>query len=378
MIRMSLVVVMVLGAGCMNGGIDEPESAATGALVGTGGSGNCQEWLCGTNSPQIAELGFWELNLPATPGVAGAPNNAGLQVLGFVKDSNLYLPTVVGGRLTASRRSVLSPHETITLSGAELAGGWFSLRRSDRQFRIRISEVGSVDSWAQPVVGARVVLESYLLDWSELVGDGWTEARNIRGGSPSTASDALTMVGQNQLHTLLFEGDRIDATRKLDTGVDTSWINLGVAGSALAKLALTGHTEAARNAGTFVTTLAERQAMLKMLVADYCGDGTPFTVAGQPLDWRDDRGTMALSALVADPPQPLVLEARWAATGAVCLDRPRLDAHWTALGEQTFGADVYDQVMRHCPAQMPPPCSDSSFELDGFHLLTAIVPLSRP
>src|SRR3954465_2489718 len=130
MIRMSLVVVMVLGAGCMNGGIHEPESAATGALVGTGGTGKYQEWMWGANAPQIAELGFWELNLPATPGVAGAPNNAGLQVLGFVKDSNLYLPTVVGGQLTAGGRSALSPHEMITLSGAELVGGWFSLRRS--------------------------------------------------------------------------------------------------------------------------------------------------------------------------------------------------------------------------------------------------------
>jgi len=94
--------------------------------------------------------------------------------------------------------------------------------------------------------------------------------------------------------------------------------------------------------------------------------------------WRDDRGTMSLAAWTSEPPQPLVLESRWTAAGAACLDRPRVDAHWTALGEQTFGADLYDQVRSHCPTQMPPPCGDHGFELDGFHLLTASVPRSRP
>jgi len=40
----------------------------------------------------------------------------------------------------------------------------------------------------------------------------------------------------------------------------------------------------------------------------------------------------------------------------------------------TFGLDVYDQVQAWCPLTMPPPCADSSFNTDGYHLLTATVP----
>jgi hypothetical protein len=239
-----------------------------------------------------------------------------------------------------------------------------------------VVEVGQVASWAQPTTrGPPVMLESYRLDWSELASGTWRDDRQLCTNPPRRdGDDTLTMTGPYVFHTLLFEGDRIDAKKKSDNSVDDSWFNLGCAGHALAKMALTGHTEASRNAGTFNTTLAERQTMLKMLAADYCGDGTPFTVSGQPLNWRDDRGTMKLAALLASPPQPLILESRWTADGAACLDKPRVDVHWTQLGDQVFGPDVYDKVLNNCPAKMPPPCADSSFNTAGYHLLTATVP----
>jgi hypothetical protein len=43
----------------------------------------------------------------------------------------------------------------------------------------------------------------------------------------------------------------------------------------------------------------------------------------------------------------------------------------TSLGTDTFGGDIYDQVLNHCPAQMPPACSDTSFSTSGFHLVSA-------
>jgi hypothetical protein len=156
--------------------------------------------------------------------------------------------------------------------------------------------------------------------------------------------------------------------KKLDTAVDLSWFNLGCAGSTLAKMALTGHTEGARRARAFDTSLSERQTMLKMLSGDYCGHGNAYTVAGQPLNWRDDHGTMKLAALLAQPPLPLVREARWNDKGAACLDKPRVDAHPTPLSDTTFGPDIYDQVMSEC---VLPQCDDSSFEVDGYHLLSA-------
>lgn len=361
---------LILGVGCT--GIGEPHIADTDQAIET-----CTYYECGSNSPQIAEHGFWELNLPTTLGTPGLANNVGLQVDGFVHGIDLYLPKVFGGKLTATRRATAAPFEELTLEGRQLIGGWFLLHRGLRTFRMRVSEVTGVEAWAKPSPTTAVpVLESYRLDWSELDDGTWTEFRSIQVSHPiEGATPTVNGNGTGELYTLLFEGDRIDATKKTDAAIDSSWVNFGVAGSALAKMALMGHTEAAHHAGLFETTLAERQALLKMLVADYCGDGTPFTVAGQPLRWLDDRGTLALGA--AQLP-PLTLEARWDEHGATCLNVPRLDAHWTEAGAVVFGADVYGQVAAHCGAEMPPPCGDDAFEPDGAHLVTASEPLAAP
>jgi hypothetical protein len=366
-LRISPVAVMVLvGAGCVTGDVDEPRTAsAQHELIGGGG---CDVFMCGTNSPQIAELGFWDLNVPTTLGTWGKPNVKELQIYAFYHDMGVYLPRVTRGRLFAIPTTTVAPYN-VTLSGSGLTNGFFLLSNGVRFFKITVAEVNQVASWAQPVSGfPHVTLESYLLNWNEFK-NGWGDARNVCTNPPSRENpDALGMVGSLAFHTLLFEGDLIDPVGKRDTGVDPLWFNLGCAGSALAKLALTGHTEAARNAGTFVTTLPERQTMLKLLTADYCGDGTPFTVAGQPLNWRDDRGTMKL----LKPADQLVREARWTEAGPACLDKPRVDVHPTTLSDQVFGvnADIYALATATC-AKMPPQCDDLTLETDGYHLLSA-------
>src|SRR5688572_21935299 len=73
-LRALALAVMVLGSGCVVDGLDEPrtEEAQQSVLL-------CDGWLCGTNSPQIAEFGFWQLHMPPVLGTAGLPNNVGLQ-----------------------------------------------------------------------------------------------------------------------------------------------------------------------------------------------------------------------------------------------------------------------------------------------------------
>lgn len=362
--RTSILVAVILGGGCVSDAGDNEEQPAEGVKQSALG---CPEFMCGTNSPVIANFGFWELNLPKTIGVAGEPNNVGFQVVAFIQKNNWLMPKIEEGRLTAS-------NEQVTLSGKRLIGGYFYIVREKRHFKLRVADVGSVASWAQPSPSGSpvVMLESYKLDYTEFAGFGGgggdqdRKFQQVCSNPPSDKDgDLLNMHGDLVFHTLLFEGDRIKAKEKLDTDVDKQWFNLGCAGSALAKLALTGHTEGSRAAGTFNTTLDERQAMLKLLTADYCGDGTPFTVAGQPLSWSDDYGTMKLTS------SPLALESRWNEKGAACLDKPRIDVNPTSLGTGTFGLDVYDQVKNHCPDEMPPECKDNSFDTSGYHLLSA-------
>ena len=116
---------------------------------------------------------------------------------------------------------------------------------------------------------------------------------------------------------ILFAGDRYDSLDKtvVATGAAASgWINVACAGTALAKLYLTRHTEASQ---ITVTTRGERQSMLKMFTADICGDGTSATVHGQPLLWADAKGITTFASA------PASIEAIWNDAGAVCLDTPR-------------------------------------------------------
>jgi len=143
--------------------------------------------------------------------------------------------------------------------------------------------------------------------------------------------------GENEAIT--FSGDRYDAATKtiIATGDETrGWINIACQGTALAKMFLNRHTEVSQRVAT---TRAERQAVLKMLTGDVCGDGTAFTVAGQPLLWKDQKNVTTFMAA------PASIEAVWSDTGAVCLNEPR---------RPEFAAEI----AAHCGRL--PRCSDST------------------
>ncbi|MBL9100140.1 MAG: hypothetical protein JNL82_04225 [Myxococcales bacterium] len=73
-------------------------------------------------------------------------------------------------------------------------------------------------------------------------------------------------------------------------------------------------------AGTRGATVAQRQATLRMITADYCGTGQSFTATGTPVAWRDADGR------VTPPFGEDVMEALWDEHGAICLDTPRVVA----------------------------------------------------
>jgi hypothetical protein len=124
---------------------------------------------------------------------------------------------------------------------------------------------------------------------------------------------------------LIFRGDRYDpVSAKITTGID-SWINIACAGTAIAKMHLLRHTLAGSE-GPFSTTVSQRQAMLRMLTADYCGDGTAYTVDGHPLRYADAGGWHHAYIDLSNGTDRHKVEGVWGPKGAVCLDRPRMVA----------------------------------------------------
>jgi len=333
----------------------EPTTSSASAEVTSGTE--CDVMRCGTNSPVIDGLGFHELNLQ------GAENAQHMRYARFVQGTLDYTLHVKDGRLWGTRDGKILQHAD--LKGAQI----IAKLASGKQIAITIVNVGTVHFWAVTpgtAPGAVPLIETYDLQWAEFTSSGKGEKLTPVCGNPARRDDTLGMVVRT---AVVFEGDRIDAdSKKVSAAIDPTWFNIGCAGHALAKLALTGHTEAARSFG-YATTPSERQAMLKMFTGDYCGTGEAFTIPGQPLYWRDDHGWMG------DPyPTPVStpVEARWGADGAICLGAPRLDVNIPAATAWPAGlsAPIASEILGACP--LLPPCANvDPNDLDGAHLVTA-------
>jgi hypothetical protein len=136
------------------------------------------------------------------------------------------------------------------------------------------------------------------------------------------------------------------------THCDPDWFNFGCAGQTLAKLLLTRNTCLSQERSPKVDEdmlEREREAALRLLIADYCGTGAHLTVSGEPLVWKG-----GAIPDYATPPEDL--EARWDENGAICLDRPRLVANRPANGG--FSPNIWDDIAAACPAGVPPQCVD--------------------
>jgi hypothetical protein len=259
------------------------------------GGGGCDEWGCGGNSPVVDSSAienqpartFHELHM------GGLPNAAGFVVLGARKGSVAYTVESADGGIVARPKTPDAPW----LGGRALVDLELDLRdEAGGRYTLRVAATNTTRFWAAPLDSFR----TYSLTYAP-VGD--------------SRAKPLCTTGVNE--AVLFSGDRYDALGKtvIATGDAVSgWINIACAGTALGKLYLTRHTEASQ---IIPTTRGERQAMFKMLTADVCGDGTTFTVHGQPLLWADAKGITTFAGT------PASIEAIWDSSGAVCLDNPR-------------------------------------------------------
>jgi len=322
---------------------------------------NCQGGDCPTNSPVIATFPFHEL-----PVSVKQKNPEGFSVLDLRLGNHSYTLDVKDGHLRALGGAT-------AVTGSALTGAQLWLARDGRRYAVRVTSVANVAMWARldPAKPAPRI-EAYWLDWAEIVNSTPGEWRNVCADAmlPDGTRDLL---GAPNYLTFVFEGERIDANARVITGFDPRWFNLGCAGHTLAKMDLMGHVGAAQSLG-YVTTVDERQAIMKMFSADYCGGGYPFTVPGIPLMWFDDKGW-------TQPPVPgarLRIEARWSASGAECLAVPRVTANPSAESRALWPAGVELDIKARCPTpvppakQSPPPCSDADLtNFDGDHLVTA-------
>lgn len=317
--------------------------------------GGCPEDVCGSNSPKIEAQGFHELSS------RGLRNPEQMRIVGATHGRlSSLLVRVVNGQLIANRG------QRMEWSGAALVGLRIFVEANIRdQLRTYELEVMAYRDLPYPV-GAKGVTGAYVIEYTDSSGDRQNLCGYRPGGSPRDVPGLPwdEAYGQHPLEAIVFEGDRIDtATMTIDQNLDRTWFTFGCAGHTLAKLHLTRNTHAS-DAAVHGHTHSSQQAVLKMFAGDYCGNGTPFTVAGQPLAWRDAPGVVSFYGTTT------TLEARWKESGAACLYEPRM-LYPTPEGATKF-PQILDAIRAVCPHLVDQPCSDTDISnFDGYPIVSA-------
>jgi hypothetical protein len=304
-------------------------------LLGTGG---CQPDGCGLNGVWLGSgVSFRTLYLPsisATTGTSFAPlNEARIRITGFTKigyGNNLSVD-VQGQELLGKSGG------QVVVNASNIAGAHLLLEhvnfsnQSDISYNLKINEVERSDFWIMPN-GDRALL----YDFSVTSSDGC----NIALCQPGLDEDYTgSLIGR----AVIFRGDLYtDYQVSLSPSNDTAF-NIACVGTDLHKLHMLRHTSAA-SGDTSSPTVSERQALLRLLTADYCGTGHPFTENGTPIRFGSSNPDYqpTIESLYRLDNKVSSVEAMWTKDGASCITAPRL---------QSVTREMITSI---CP--LPPPC----------------------
>lgn len=259
---------------------------------------DCPRWQCGYNTSEVNGKSLGELHL------GGLPNHDGISIHSFVpphNESPNWRLDVDGDELVARG----GPNGNSTLRGHQLVGAtiWLNIDES-ALIPIVISAYEEVTSWAsngKPIA-------AYAIRYDDA--NNPDVLRSVCQG---------TLADPSQPAVVILADERYDADTKTVIPKQKGWVTLACAGSAAAKLALLGYGPHAKfTDDSEPASVAQRQATLKMITADYCGTGHAYTHPGMPLWWENQSGTVIPNT------EPGTLEAIWNERGAVCLDDPRV------------------------------------------------------
>jgi hypothetical protein len=304
-----ILPALALVTGCITADLDPETSTDPVARYVDPGDPTCPYWGCGANSATVGDgLIFDELD---SSGVS--PNRGGLYLVGAKLASGtpvkvrvyrhwLYAVDGTGEQYWDSQLDNM----IITLKHPTYGVYEVLVVATHTQPGTLKFWVGDADVVPNYELRTRKLGESKFVQFacrSELTGDpGWN----------------------SEVHrAIVFQWDRYDAESKKvrETATDDPWFNLACAGTAPAKMHLMRHTRAgaanAYGAEPYLTPVAQRQALLKMFTADYCGNGHTFTVDGTPLSYQDRNHWKSVLGAVDTE------ESLWKDGGATCLSTPR-------------------------------------------------------
>jgi hypothetical protein len=312
-----LCTLPCLAGGCA--GIDSDDPARALAALSIDFS-RCGATGCGVNGPDTDGHGYGELH------AGGEVNELGYYISHVAGPSGKRLSLSVANSELVGRSG---PGRI--LSGSDLVGAVITVRNvqaRDVYWTLRVVEYTDVTPYW---VGPAETIPSYRF------------AASASGGlETNLCSDGVDDDYEQLHHAFVFEGDRYDRERKtVSQGtLGSGWFNIACTGSTASKLLRLRHAQIAAD-GDLVTEPAQRQALYKAIVGDFCGTGEALTEPGVPLflrlppGWDWNFGCYVTSH-----------EATWSAGGALCVDvyrladDPELAARLEACGIDACTSDM--------------------------------------
>jgi hypothetical protein len=262
-------------------------TGATTIIGGTLGCGND----CGSNDPEVNGTPVPDFDR------AGAPNDAGVTFVRIRHPSDLqtqYVLATPNGELVA--RNGNNEYSGMGLVGFQLE---FLVNGSTRVMEFTKYDPTSFPMWTTN--GG--ILPAYGMAYFDQASESWKNVCPEFADSP------------DQAYVTVLVGERYDLESKDVIPNTGTWITLACNNQAAFKMKRLGYGPAGHQGVT--KTPAQRQATLKMITADYCGDGWSFTVSGTQVGWRN-----ASNSVDMENPNHAI-EARFDSEGAVCLSNPR-------------------------------------------------------
>ena len=307
---------LVWAAAAVAGACTSPEELGveTSYLVPPGQEDPCPPDGCGgPNSPVVAGVYFWRLDIASVPGL---PNPEGVRITDVrygTVTTPLQLKVVNGDRL-----QVVSPVNVIA-DGAMVAGTRITVEVNGSSYEIRVASAGQTAYfWARHPAP----IWEYELRYRPVSGPAADKCKD-RELCPELALCSEGDGDPTKLSAIVFGGDLYNpVTKAVAEGPETAgWMNVACTDSAPYKMYRIGHTSAARTRIGLATTLAQRQAMMNAWTSNLCGDGTSHTQQGEPILMRESLGVQN----VQSPYRGAMgsHEAIWTESGAVCLDTHR-------------------------------------------------------
>jgi ADYC domain len=333
--------------------VSEPPSMALSwspAPPSTSLIGDCPASGCGVNGMWLGDgVEFRTLHLDTA-----VENREGLSIRSFMKGNQdlqfqVERDEVIG--VARAGNTLAGPQ----LIGAELviaSDDLFKTKNNPPRYTFRIEGFRRERYWSECQGGAdcsRAPIDVPIYRFSAVNRQGC----HVEVCKPGMTSGYRVLTGE----AVIFRGDYYDEktfeVRDQPNAKETDEFNIACLGTTISKLHLLRHTTASQAAGGSVG-VAQRETMLRLLTADYCGVGHPFTENGHPLrldfknpEWAPVSGwNMATSTSI---------DAVWTRQGASCIGLPRLANGQPAATADALLRDIERVCIDH-GGRMPPRC----------------------